>query len=260
MIHRPTQREVEAYGGRSASRRGFGLGMPRRRGLPPWTPKRLGSSLALWLRADLGVTLNGSTVSAWADQSGNSRTASQGTGGRQPTYVASVADLGGQPAFLYSAAAQTYLSTAAGAVVAQPTTLLAVARSGTLAANMIVLDGPVGGTRRQLAGINASNQHNAFAGATLNSSTTWANNAAHIVMVEFNGSSSAIYRNSATTTIASGNAGAVSFEGVAIGSANSGGQNWTGHIAEVIAVSGASANIRRALMQYASTRYAITVT
>lgn len=44
---------------------------------------------ALWLRADLGITLNGSTVSAWADQSGNALDVSQATAANQPLYVAS---------------------------------------------------------------------------------------------------------------------------------------------------------------------------
>lgn len=43
---------------------------------------------ALWLRADLGVTLNAGNVSAWADQSGNGRSFTQGTGGAQPVYDA----------------------------------------------------------------------------------------------------------------------------------------------------------------------------
>lgn len=46
------------------------------------------SGLSLWLKADAGVTLNGATVSAWADQSGNGRNVSQGTAGSQPTYNA----------------------------------------------------------------------------------------------------------------------------------------------------------------------------
>ena len=35
------------------------------------------SGLQLWLKADYGVTLNGSTVSQWIDQSGNGNDATQ---------------------------------------------------------------------------------------------------------------------------------------------------------------------------------------
>jgi hypothetical protein len=44
-------------------------------------------SLQLWLNSDVGVTLNGSTVSQWADQSGNGNHVIQTTANRQPLYV-----------------------------------------------------------------------------------------------------------------------------------------------------------------------------
>ncbi|MEK7675014.1 MAG: Ig-like domain-containing protein [Verrucomicrobiota bacterium] len=53
------------------------------------------TGLALWLKADAGVTLNGSTVSGWADQSGQGRNAAQSTSGSQPTLVPAV--LSGKP-------------------------------------------------------------------------------------------------------------------------------------------------------------------
>jgi hypothetical protein len=43
--------------------------------------------LALWVRADQGVTLNGSAVSAWADGSGSDRHAVQPVPAQQPTFV-----------------------------------------------------------------------------------------------------------------------------------------------------------------------------
>ncbi|MCC7044909.1 MAG: hypothetical protein IT183_13680, partial [Acidobacteria bacterium] len=50
----------------------------------------------LWLRADLGITKDGSdNVSNWADQSGNGNDAVQGTGANQPLWEASV--VGGRP-------------------------------------------------------------------------------------------------------------------------------------------------------------------
>ncbi|HTG45428.1 MAG TPA: LamG-like jellyroll fold domain-containing protein, partial [Verrucomicrobiae bacterium] len=47
----------------------------------------LANGLALWLRADEGTVLNGSTVSQWNDQSGHARNAMQNIGGSQPLLV-----------------------------------------------------------------------------------------------------------------------------------------------------------------------------
>jgi len=69
-------------------------------------------NVALWLRSDLGVTLNGSNVSAWADQSGNSQNALQATGASQPAYTSS-GGLAGRP----------YLSGASGKSLASAVTL-----------------------------------------------------------------------------------------------------------------------------------------
>jgi hypothetical protein len=68
-----------------------------------WTPPRLGggtpppawvptdkSGLLYWFKSDAGVTESSGLVSAWLDQSGNTRNASQGTGALQPSYTASV--------------------------------------------------------------------------------------------------------------------------------------------------------------------------
>ena len=47
-------------------------------------------NLRLWLRSDAGITLNGSTVSQWADQSGSGTHAVQATSTSQPTLVSGV--------------------------------------------------------------------------------------------------------------------------------------------------------------------------
>lgn len=55
-----------------------------------WIPTNLGASLKLWFRADLGVTLNGSTVSGWANQgSASGENMVQPTAANQPTFIAS---------------------------------------------------------------------------------------------------------------------------------------------------------------------------
>ena len=51
--------------------------------------------LAFWVRADTGLTLAGTTVSQWADLSGNNRHAAQGAAASQPTVVTNA--LNGKP-------------------------------------------------------------------------------------------------------------------------------------------------------------------
>jgi hypothetical protein len=46
------------------------------------------SGCILWLRGDLGVTLNGADVAAWADQSGQGNDATQGVAADQPAFEA----------------------------------------------------------------------------------------------------------------------------------------------------------------------------
>lgn len=66
------------------------------------------SGLVLWLRADLGVTLNVGNVSAWADQSGAGNNFTQGTGANQPLFQAS--GFGGRPNVKFSSTGPTTLS------------------------------------------------------------------------------------------------------------------------------------------------------
>jgi hypothetical protein len=46
------------------------------------------NGVVLWLRSDVGITLNGSNVSAWADQSGQGNNAAQTTAANQPPFNA----------------------------------------------------------------------------------------------------------------------------------------------------------------------------
>ena len=65
-------------------------------GARAFTPASL-SGLILWLRSDLGITLAGAKVSAWADQSGNGADFAQGVDADRLIYTASDADFLGQP-------------------------------------------------------------------------------------------------------------------------------------------------------------------
>ena len=88
----------------------MGLGLRRRVPRVPasglWTPATPSGS-ALWLRADLGVTL-ATGVAYWADQTGHQPPAAQSTGSMQPTVAA--AAINGKPALTFNAAGSQYLT------------------------------------------------------------------------------------------------------------------------------------------------------
>ena len=69
----------------------------------PRTPPISFLGLALWLKADAGVTLSGSDVTAWADQSGNGNNASS-SGGTRPTFVSNT--LNSKPVLRFDGAGQ----------------------------------------------------------------------------------------------------------------------------------------------------------
>lgn len=76
-----------------------------------WRPPELGTALALWLDAEDAstITLNGSTVSQWADKSGLGNNATQPVAARQPTFVPS--GLNGKSVLRYNGS--NWLDTAA---------------------------------------------------------------------------------------------------------------------------------------------------
>jgi len=51
-----------------------------------WTPASEGIDLVAWYKNQVGITLNGSDVSAWADSSSNSFDMVQATASKQPAY------------------------------------------------------------------------------------------------------------------------------------------------------------------------------
>jgi len=65
--------------------------------------------LSLWLEADTGVTLDGSAISQWSDQSGNGNNAFQAAAGNRPTLVSNA--LNGKPVVRFNGANQ-WLATA----------------------------------------------------------------------------------------------------------------------------------------------------
>jgi hypothetical protein len=140
------------------------------------------ANLENWYRSDLGITLNGSTVSAWADQSGNGRHATNGVAGRQPTYT-TAAGLRGLPTLLFDGG--DILSTAAFNMPRAMT--LFVVMGALTSRGMMVEHGngdgfycyAAGNAAAAVFGTTGIGYHRAFQ----NPPTTWAPANSHIAVV-----------------------------------------------------------------------------
>lgn len=78
---------------------GIGLGIGLTKTNREWSPRMIGNGLQLWVRADLGVTINSGRVTSWADQSGKNRNFGQGSFSKQP--VIDPTYMGGKPAVFF---------------------------------------------------------------------------------------------------------------------------------------------------------------
>lgn len=87
---------------------GFLDGCQTRLAASSWRPTNLGSTLKLWLRADMGRTLAGSNVIGWADQSGNGADVT----GSVPTNYSSI---NGMPALTFGGS--SYMANASASVL-----------------------------------------------------------------------------------------------------------------------------------------------
>jgi len=73
------------------------------------------SNNVLWLKADRGITLNGSDVSDWADQSSEGNDASNSTASEQPAYSSSDSSLGNKPSVQFVGSTENLLAAFANA-------------------------------------------------------------------------------------------------------------------------------------------------
>lgn len=249
-------------------RYGFGAGIPGVMGRRAWTPAALGSSLALWLRADLGVTLNGATVSAWADQSGNGRHATQGTAANQPTYQATDADFAGAPSIRFNTTTAYDLLTNTTALFSGNAThaMFVACRMVAAAAGVGVMcvGSSTAGTRNtSTIGIWGTDWW--YGGDDATSPTgTAANTSPHVLGKTYDSATTTIYgykdgAQDATANISAATPGLTA--GYALGSYSGGGTGASDvEIAEVVILSGVPTTADRALLtRYMGARYGITV-
>lgn len=230
------------------------------------TPKSIfGSSLELWLRADLGITLNGGNVSAWADQSGKgdaNRNALQGTAALQPLWTAAKAAYAGMPVVDFGVAhadGEALVTGAFGSAPNQPLAIYVVGNAASAGTNNYFLDSLSTVTETYLISNHSATRYETFAGVTDFLAATEVT-AASVLGWQLNGASSKMYKN-AVTEIVSGPNGANNPTGFTIGNyAGLGNFSSKGPIAEVIVASGAfNANRHASVMRYLGARYGIAI-
>jgi len=226
---------------------------------PTFAPPMIPGCL-LWLRGDLGITLNSGNVSSWADQSGlndPNKNVTQATGSKQPAYNAVDGAYNGQATLSFTAASVSVLRSGTWSVApAQPLTVVFVGEGST--ATQYMFDGINGAAFNNLACFLASaNRMELDAGAGL-AVNTGIYAGQQCLAAVFNGATSSLYQNNSRTPTISGNAGSTAITGMAVGGDGPGtADSLNGKIAEFIMYSQVLTTPQlNQLFVYLSNRYA----
>lgn len=232
-------------------------------------PTDLGG-LELWLRSDRGVTLSGSEVTAWADQSGtgDSNKNMTGAGGSaNPTYNSSDSSYNHYPSVNFAGASSQYMnSTTWATTIAQPYTMFIVGNDDGTATTQVFVGGATntqpwffvdGSVYAIVAGYSG--------GSGVLDSTITNTVVPKVFRAEFNGSSSTVSVSTATSNVTgSVNAASVGAGtgGVYLGvDAEYESGHWlNGKIVEVIVYNSILSAMNVALVQnYLGSKYNITI-
>ncbi|WP_018349471.1 LamG-like jellyroll fold domain-containing protein [Longispora albida] len=151
----------------------------------------------LWLRADVGVTVNGTSVSAWLDQSGNARNGTMSLASRQPQLVQG--QINGLPVIRFSGAQSLGLTSP---VNPYTFTVFVVGKNSKTSGFSMIL-GPGGNyANNQLRWENSSQAllvgtGNSFPAVTSNVGSTMVY---HALSATYDGSTLRVYRDGALTS------------------------------------------------------------
>jgi hypothetical protein len=227
--------------------------------------RAVGGCQALYL-GHLGVSLSGSNVTAWADQSlqgDSNRNLSQATGTRQPTISTADSQFNGRTVLSFDGG-DDMASGTWSAALAQPCSWYIVSRDANNGgAYSFKIDG-TGASNRHAAYNRTAGSHTAgvFSGtAEVNSAFSMLG--ASVVECVVLDATDAIYVNDSTAAKITGNSGAQSLTGLKLGwnQAGSAGFQWLGKIAAVVGYSAAhDAATRLRVMRALGLYYGITVT
>lgn len=207
----------------------------------------------------MGITLNGSNVSAWADQSGTgdaNKNVVQANPALQPAFTAVDASYLNHPTLGFTGS-QLLQSGTWAAPQAQPLTRLVVGHGANDGTNNYFMDN-IAGTQCAIIASSSAGL-DLFDGSTLTATGVTPSSPQAIVSID-NGASSKIYAN-AKTVKNTGAAGAGQITGTTIGNFQGGGAfALTGSVAEVAVWNGAltQAQIEQ-ILNYAGVRYGIAI-
>lgn len=155
------------------------------------------SGLEAWFRSDRGITLNGSDVSTWADQSGNGNDLSQGSDSKQPLFNAIDSNFNGRPSLTFDGI-DDFLRSAdfASGDLAQPNTIFAVYKFADNTGTQVLYDGLLTTERQSI--VTVGTQAIIHGGADQNIHTE--DTDPHILLSLYNGASSNTWQDGANTT------------------------------------------------------------
>lgn len=194
----------------------------------PFSPKAL-AGLVAWYRADLDITI-ATGVSQWNDQSGAgdaNRNLTQAVAGRQFTYAATDAALGGA-ASLQGGATKSIQSGLWSASLSQPFTFWWSGIASTTAEQMVFQSG--GATFVESTPATATVTANA--GSNLVGTGTLLTSK-HAGIITFNGATTSIYVNTSTAAV-TGAVGAGTVPNIFVGNISDGGAlPWLGSLHEL---------------------------
>lgn len=222
-----------------------------------FNPTKL-SGLELWLRADLGITLNVGNVSQWNDQSGKgdaNRNHAQGTAANQPLYNTTDAGYGGRSTITFDNANDGLQSGNWSVAPPQTGTLFIVGNSDGAATNRNFF-GDKGALQYCLyQDAGAGMMYFQSAGLALGGDST----SKHVFGIDMNGATTKIFRDQVTANV-TGNSGAVAIAATTVGALTATTFPLNGKIAEVIVYSTrlAAADFNQ-VMNYLGARYGVTI-
>lgn len=212
------------------------------------------SGLKGWYKADALSYNDGDSVTTWTDSSGNGYDLTQTTSAK-PKFKTNI--INGKPVvrFIESQGYDIYNGT--NPSISQPYTMLVVGTHNVTGSNLAITDGGDGITRSHCIYV-VGNYPYMFAGSVQQGVNTFSDDVFYTWMCNFNGASSALYRNGADQSL-SGNPGASGLTGLTLGSnvRAGGGSYWGGDIAEVLIYDSTLSAPNRALVDsYLQTKYA----